>query len=57
MKPLDLSFGPSQANCDVHEFKFGAVPESFQLYRGLTVPVDGEKTWYEYGAWIPSPGR
>jgi hypothetical protein len=57
MKPLDLSFGPSQANCDVHEFKFGAVPESFQLYRGLTVPVKGEKTWHEYGAWIPSPGR
>jgi hypothetical protein len=22
-------------------FKFGAAPESFQLYRGLTVPVDG----------------
>jgi hypothetical protein len=53
----DLSFGPSQDNRDVHAFKFGAVPESFQLYRGLTVPVDGGKTRYEYGAWIPSPGR
>jgi hypothetical protein len=27
-----------------------------QLYRGLTVPVDGEKTGSEYGARVPSAG-
>jgi hypothetical protein len=27
-----------------------------ELYRGLTVPVNGEKTWSEYGARVPSAG-